>query len=137
MSPPRRRVLRIGVAGTWPRSHRVGDPGQGGVMTPRGPFDLLFQNRFFNGWPTLPDDPGTIAMAFPVEGWAGSAAVLVRQDGDDVEFDIRAPEAVSATAAEQALAALSLDVDGSAWPAVGERNDLVGRLQREYRYLRP
>jgi DNA-3-methyladenine glycosylase II len=106
-------------------------------VTPRGPFDLLFQNRFFNGWPTLPDHPDTIVMAFPVEGWAGSAAVLVRQDGDDVDIDVRAPEASADVAAGQALAALSLDVDGSGWPAVGDRNALVGELQREYRFLRP
>lgn len=106
-------------------------------MTPRGPFDLLFQNRFFNGWPTLPDRPDTVVMAFPVEGWQGSAAVLVRQDGDEVEVDVRAPDGLAGKAADQALAALSLDVDGSAWPAVGERTALIGELQREYRYLRP
>jgi DNA-3-methyladenine glycosylase II len=72
-----------------------------------------------------------------VEGWSGSAAVLVRQDGSEVEVDVRAPDAVAAKAAEQALAALSLDVDGSAWPAIGERNALIGELQREYRFLRP
>jgi DNA-3-methyladenine glycosylase II len=63
--------------------------------------------------------------------------VLVRQEGADVDVDVRAPDGVAAKAVEQALAALSLDVDGSAWPAVGERNALVGELQREYRYLRP
>jgi DNA-3-methyladenine glycosylase II len=106
-------------------------------VTPRGPFDLLFQNRFFNGWPTLPDRPDTVVMVFPVEGWQGSAAVLVRQEGDEVEVDVRAPDALADQAADQALAALSLDVDGSAWPAVGERTALIGELQREYRYLRP
>jgi DNA-3-methyladenine glycosylase II len=106
-------------------------------MTPRGPFDLLHQNRFFNPWPTLPERPGTVVLAFPVEGWAGSAAVLLRQDGDEVDVDVRAPDALAGKAAEQALAALSLDVDGAPWPAVGERNALIGELQREYRYLRP
>jgi DNA-3-methyladenine glycosylase II len=106
-------------------------------VTPRGPFDLLFQNRFFNGWPTLPDSPDTVVMAFPVEGWKGSAAVLVRQNGDEVHLEVRGSDALAGTATEQALAAVSLDVDGSPWPAVGERNAIIGELQREYRYLRP
>ncbi len=46
---------------------------------PQGPFDLANQNQYFGGWPTLPDDPGAIVIAFPVEGWQGSAAVVLRQ----------------------------------------------------------
>jgi DNA-3-methyladenine glycosylase II len=109
------------------------------LVTPRGPFDLRFQNRFFNGWPTLPERPDTIVMAFPVEGWQGSAAVLVRQEEGqaEVEVDVRAPDALAGTAQAQALAALSLDVDGSTWPAIGERNEFLGGLQREHRFLRP
>ena len=106
-------------------------------MTPRGPFDLLFQNRFFNGWPTLPDRPDTVVMAFPVEGWQGPAAVLLRQAGEEVHLEVRGSDALAGKATEQALAALSLDVDGTAWPAVGERTAFIGELQREYRYLRP
>lgn len=39
-------------------------------MTPRGPFDLAHQNRYFGGWPTLTVDPRTVVMASPVyEAW--------------------------------------------------------------------
>src|SRR5207237_10308459 len=38
---------------------------------------------------------------------------------------------------QQALATLSLDVDGSGFPAVGRRDPIIGRLQAEYHYLRP
>ena len=106
-------------------------------MTPRGPFDLANQNRYFNGWPTLPDDPGTVVMAFPVEGWRGSAAVTLRQRGDEVDIQVLGPAAVAEQAEAQALAAISLDVDGTPWPGLGEGNPLLGELQQRYRYLRP
>jgi len=37
----------------------------------------------------------------------------------------------------QALAVLSLDVDATSWPDVGARDQVMGDLQRRYRYLRP
>jgi DNA-3-methyladenine glycosylase II len=106
-------------------------------MTPRGPFDLANQNRYFNGWPTLPEDPGTIVMAFPVEGWDGSAAVTLTQRGDEVDVRVVGPPAIADKAEAQALAAISLDVDGTSWPALGERNALLGELQQRHHYLRP
>gem|GEM_PF-3679796 len=36
------------------------------TFKPRGPFDLLFQNQYFNGWPTLPDNPTTIVRSYYV-----------------------------------------------------------------------
>ena len=78
-------------------------------FAPLGPFDLLFQNQFFNGWQVLGDGQ-TIIMAFPVEGWQSSAAVALSQsDKDPVELTVYSdgdPEA----AHNQALAVLSLDV---------------------------
>jgi DNA-3-methyladenine glycosylase II len=106
-------------------------------MTPRGPFDLLFQNRYFNGWPTLPGDPETIVMSFPVEGWAGSAAVTLRQRGDEVDVRVVGPAEIAEKAEAQALAAIALDVDGTEWPRIGERNALLGELQRQYHFMRP
>jgi DNA-3-methyladenine glycosylase II len=32
---------------------------------------------------------------------------------------------------------LSLDHDGAGWPAVGERDPVIARLQAQYNYLRP
>jgi DNA-3-methyladenine glycosylase II len=106
-------------------------------MTPRGPFDLTNQNRYFNGWPTLPDDPETVVMAFPVEGWRGSAAVTLRQRGDEVDVRVIAPPEIAEKAESQALAAISLDVDGTPWAGLGERNALLGELQQQHRFLRP
>ncbi|MDQ1513902.1 MAG: DNA-3-methyladenine glycosylase [Microbacteriaceae bacterium] len=106
-------------------------------MTPRGPFDLTNQNRYFNGWPTLPDHPETVVMAFPVEGWRGSAAVTLRQRGDEVDVRVIAPPEIAEKAESQALAAISLDVDGTPWAGLGERNALLGELQQQHRFLRP
>ena len=30
-----------------------------------------------------------------------------------------------------------MDVDGAAWPAVGERDAVIAGLQRQYQYARP
>ena len=54
-------------------------------MVPRGPFDLENQASRFGGWPKLGDG---IVMAFPVEGWNASAAVVMRQRGDTITGDV-------------------------------------------------
>jgi DNA-3-methyladenine glycosylase II len=98
----------------------------------QGPYDMARQAQHFGGW-VRSDDDG-IVMAFPVEGWTHSAAVVLRQRGDTVEGQV---EGGSRTAWDQALAALSLDEDGSGFPAVGDRDPVFGALQREWGYLRP
>lgn len=108
-------------------------------MSPRGAFDLAYQQLHFGGWAPFGPDPSAVAMAFPVEGWAASAAVVLRQrDGDTISGAVHGCDGgLARTAWEQALAVLSLDVDGSDFPAVGERDAVIGRLQRTYRHLRP
>jgi DNA-3-methyladenine glycosylase II len=98
----------------------------------RGPYDLARQSAFFGGWVRAAGQG--IVMAFPVEGWTHSAAVVVRQRGDTVRGEVYGG---SATAWAQALAVLSLDADGTGYPAVGERDPVIGALQREHAFLRP
>lgn len=107
-------------------------------MQPLGPFNLLNQNKYFNGWPTLKSDPTTIVMAFAVDGdWSQSAAVTVQQKPNgDLDIAVYGT-ADPAKAQQQALAALSLDEDGLGWQEVGKRDDFVAGLQREYQYMRP
>ncbi len=101
-----------------------------------GPFDLARQNEYFGGWTQPVGDARTIVMAFPVEGWNHSAAVLLRQTGPGtVSGEVRAADPDAAW--RQALAVLSLDVDGSGYPRVGERDPVIGALQRRHAYLRP
>jgi 3-methyladenine DNA glycosylase/8-oxoguanine DNA glycosylase len=106
---------------------------------PSGPFDLANQSRYFGGWPTLPDEPGALVMAFPVEGSDRAAAVVIRQPMEEKivgEVHGSSSEIVDA-ARRQALAAISLDADGSGWAAVGSRDPVIGGLQAKYRHLRP
>ena len=106
-------------------------------MKPQGPFNLLHQNMYFNGWSTLSGDNKTIVMAFPVEGWLDSVAVSLQQNEDGI-LDIAVQgTTVVEPAIQQALAAMSLDEDGSSWSEVGERDDVIGKLQRKYEYMRP
>lgn len=102
-----------------------------------GPFDLLFQNQYFNGWSTLGSDPRTIVMAFPVEGWESAAAVTLTQHSDgSLQGKVYAAKDKE-QAQQQALAAMSLDEDGSVWPEVGKRDAFIGELQRTYHCMRP
>jgi DNA-3-methyladenine glycosylase II len=104
-------------------------------VTPQGAFDLETQAGHFGGWPRLGD---RVVMAFPVEGWQGSAAVVVRQRGDTVTGDVHGGrEADAPQAWQQALATVSLDVDGAGFVDIGRRDPVIGRLQAESHHLRP
>jgi hypothetical protein len=81
------------------------DAGTAFEFLPRGPFDLSNQNRYFGGWPTLHGDPDAIVMSFPVEGWKGSAAVVLRQSPDgQLRGVVYGDAAVAEKARAQALA---------------------------------
>ena len=104
-------------------------------LVPQGPFDLETEAGRFGGWPRLGD---AVLMAFPVEGWRSSAAVVMRQRGNTIQGDVYgADEADAERAWQQALATVSLDVDGQGFVDIGRRDPIIGRLQTEYANLRP
>lgn len=104
-----------------------------------GPFSLEASTRFLEAFTpagTHASGGRALALAFPVEGDWRTAGVLVSQRGDRVSATVHGdanPEAVRA----QLTRLLSLDVDGRAFPSVGERDSVVGELQRRYTGLRP
>lgn len=105
---------------------------------PKGMFDLANQNKYFGGWPTIQDDPQTLVMAFPVEGWEGSAAVSLRQEANGkIVGQVHGAAEISEKAKSQALASLSLDIAAEDWPEVGKRDAVIGGLQLGYHFLRP
>ncbi len=111
-------------------------------IVPRGPFSLAAARDFAGGFPAgiggggVGD--GSITLAFPVEGTEASAALELWQNADGiVRGRTDAPASLQDAALGQAARSLSLDHDGSGWPAVGERDPIVGRLQRERDFLRP
>ncbi len=111
-------------------------------ITPRGPFSLAAAREFAGGFPAGIGGGGvgadSITLAFPVEGTDESAAIEIWQDADGI---VRGRSDAAAelldAAVVQAARSLSLDHDGTGWPAVGERDPIVGRLQREHKFLRP
>ena len=110
------------------------------TMQPRGDFSLAAANQHFGGWIDATDtgDP-VVPMTFPVESTWTPATVVVRQDGSGaVHGEVFGIEADAAPAAwQQALAILSLDIDGSGFAAVGTRDPVIGEQQRERPGLRP
>jgi DNA-3-methyladenine glycosylase II len=108
-------------------------------MSPRGTFDLAYQQRFFGGWATFEPDHAAVAMPLAVEGWGASAVVVLRQpDAATVSGTVHGADGAQAQRAwAQALAVLSLDVDGARWPDVGERDPVMGGLQASLGHLRP
>jgi DNA-3-methyladenine glycosylase II len=111
-------------------------------IVPQGPFSLAAARDFAGGFPAGIGGggvgEGSITLAFPVEGRDESAAIELWQDADGVVRGRSDAEGeLLAAAVRQAARSLSLDHDGRGWPEVGERDPVIGRLQREYDLLRP
>jgi DNA-3-methyladenine glycosylase II len=114
------------------------------ILPARGPFSLAASTRFLEGFaPALYEAVAgqSLELAFPVEGGWQTVGVRVREHADGVTAEIVSPAAAGpellAAVREQVARILSLDVDGSGFPAVGERDPVVGGLQRRYPGLRP
>ena len=108
-------------------------------LVPSGPFDLTAQSEHFGGWLAAPEPDSGVVMTFPLEGTEESAAVVVRQTPDgSIAGEVHSRDPATASRAwHQALATVSLDVDGADWPKVGSRDPVLGRLQERYGCLRP
>jgi DNA-3-methyladenine glycosylase II len=115
------------------------------TLVPRGPFSLAASIAFLEGF--TPASYGgapasVLELAFPVEGSWRTAGVRVRQDDDGpVTAEVVSPPDpgpdLMAEIRPQLERILSLDVDGSDFPAVGERDRVVGEVQRKFPGLRP
>jgi DNA-3-methyladenine glycosylase II len=115
------------------------------TLVPRGPFSLAASIKFLEGftpaWYSGAAD-GVLELAFPVEGRWQTTGVRVRQDNaGTVTAEIVSPAepgpGLTAEVRWQVERILSLDVDGSGFPAVGERDPVAGEAQRRYPGLRP
>jgi DNA-3-methyladenine glycosylase II len=114
------------------------------TMVPRGPFSLASSIRFIEGFtPAAYASAGdaVLELAFPVEGSWETVGVRVRQDGGAVTASVISPAApgpeLMTAVRAQVERILSLDVDGSGFPAVGSRDPVVAGLQQRYPGLRP
>jgi DNA-3-methyladenine glycosylase II len=114
------------------------------ALTARGPFSLAASTRFLEGF-TPAACTGTagqpLEAAFPVEGTWQTAGVRVHEHVGGAECEVVSPAApgreLVAALRAQVARILSLDVDGSGFPAVGERDPVIAGLQARYPGLRP
>jgi DNA-3-methyladenine glycosylase II len=115
------------------------------TLVPRGPFSLAASIAFLEGFTPASYAGGpasVLELAFPVEGSWRTVGVRARQeDGGPVVAEIVSPAEpdpdLVAEIRPQLERILSLDVDGSDFPAVGERDPVVGEVQRKFPGLRP
>ena len=114
------------------------------TLVPRGPFSLAASIKFLEGFTPAAyrgSADGVLELAFGVEGSWETVGVRVRQVPAGVTAEIVSPQApppgLVAEVRPQVERILSLDVDGSGFPAVGERDPVVGEIQRQYPGLRP
>jgi DNA-3-methyladenine glycosylase II len=107
------------------------------TLEPRGPFTLASAARFVAGWPPGQADVGEdeLRLDFLVDDWSGPAHVVLREADGVIGGTVEADNAERAIA--QAARIVSLDHDGSGYPEVGERDPIVGELQRASGFLRP
>ena len=112
------------------------------TITPRGPFSLAAAAEFGFG-PTegraQPFD-GVMRLAFAADGGAGYAAATLRQPEPDgpVQVELATGDGADPRVAiRQVARILSLDHDGEAFRQVGERDPVLGSLQRAHPGQRP
>lgn len=110
------------------------------ILRPRGEFSLAAATRFAEAF------PGTIASSHEDElrfAWAVDddwriGEVSVRQTPKTVRVQLRdIPSDSAGRAREDVERILCLDVDGTGFATIGERDPVVGALQRRYPGLRP
>jgi len=107
------------------------------TIEPRGPFSLaLAASHVFGPREPAPVVP-VMRLAFCVDGFHELAGVVLREDpAGSVVGEVHGATDVAAVR-DQVARIVSLDHDGRGWPAVGERDPLIGRLQGRYPGFRP
>ena len=115
------------------------------TIEPRGPFSLRAAAEFGFG-PNAGRPPafdGAMRLAFAIDGGDGYAGVVIRQPRDDGALDcevhtLETADTGDLTPIERQLArVLSLDHDGGEFLVLGERDPVIGELQRRHPGQRP
>ncbi|MFF7653000.1 DNA-3-methyladenine glycosylase family protein [Streptomyces sp. NPDC007983] len=116
-------------------------------FAPQGPFSLASSIRFLEGFTPASYDhaaDGLLRLAFPADDHHSVIGCALRQKeavGEpgvvSAEFTVHADSAAGKAARNQIARILSLDIDGTGFPAVGERDPVVASLWAEFPGLRP
>jgi DNA-3-methyladenine glycosylase II len=104
----------------------------------RGPYSLEAGARFLEGFSPVapaPAEPGHTHWAFATDSGADVAGACLRPLEGGVAIDVFGSD--DPAVRDQLARILSLDADGDAFAAVGQRDEIVGRLQQRYAGLRP
>jgi DNA-3-methyladenine glycosylase II len=110
-------------------------------LEPRGDYSLEESAGFIDAWHQAPSEGGKseghLHLAFLSDGdWAPAGVCLTQDTTGRVHGQVYG--GVGAEALRQQVARiLSLDVDGLGWPAVGKKDQVVGRLQKMFPGFRP
>lgn len=108
-------------------------------LTWTGPFSFPASLRFLAGFTPAgveESGPDRLRIAFPVEGDWRTVGVAVVQEGDALRGTV-VGDADPDLVASKVARILSLDVDGTGFPRVADRDPVVATLQRRYPGLRP
>ncbi|GAA4553387.1 DNA-3-methyladenine glycosylase family protein [Amycolatopsis samaneae] len=114
-----------------------------GRIAVRGPFDLTASACFLAcftpaGRPDAAGESGVLRLAFPVDGAGAPVGAVIRQRAPgEVEVEVCGPAGLAERGRAQVRRILSLDVDATGFALAGERDPVVGALQRERPGLRP
>ena len=106
------------------------------TIVPRGPFSLAESIGF--GFGQRDAAAGEVMrLAFCVDGYQHQAGVEVRQDEAGVHGTIHGPGAAAADVQSQVARMLSLDHDAAGFVRAGERDPVLGSVQKAAPGLRP
>ncbi len=105
-----------------------------------GPWSLRASQRFWEGFTPTAVSPGrnpdVLDASFLSEDDWQPASASVTQEGSTARIEVTGNGDLDAAAAQIARF-LSLDVDATGWPAVGERDPIIGAAQQVLRGFRP
>ena len=111
------------------------------TIIPEGPYRLASSIRFLEGFTPAglaSERESILRLAFVVDGTEHAAGVTIAQERADGPVRIEVTtDAPLAPVRRQVARLLSLDYDGRDYEAVGERDPVIGELQRRYPGLRP
>jgi len=110
-------------------------------LSPEGGYSLRESAGFIEAWHEAPSEGGRtqghLHLAFLTDrDWSPVGVCLTQDASGSVHGKVYGDAPVDEVR-DQTARILSLDVDGRAWPDVGKRDPVVGRLQRMFPGFRP
>jgi DNA-3-methyladenine glycosylase II len=128
----------------------VGVTGATFSIEPAGPFSWAAALDVVGNFAPIrrhrPGAPEPLRLAFPLDGDFTPVAVALHDEGGGLVAEVASSETVDRIPVKgdrvdavraQVARIFSLDHDGSAYPAVGERDPLIGQLMAQFPGLRP